>query len=41
MPVEQEQTLQERLETLDKLRDDGVITAQEHAEQRNRILGEL
>ncbi len=41
LPVEQEQTLHERLETLDKLRDDGVITVEEHAEQRNRILGEL
>lgn len=41
LPVEQEQTIQERLATVDKLLDDGAVTREEHAEQRKRILSEL
>lgn len=34
-------TIEERLGRLEKLRADAVITEQEYAEQRTRILGEL
>jgi len=34
-------TIGERLTRLDQLRTDGVITAEEHAQQRERILREL
>jgi len=41
LPAEESQTVPERLSTLDKMRDDGVISAEEHLEQRHRILGEV
>jgi hypothetical protein len=41
LPLEQERTIRERLAAVDKLRDDGVVTSEEHAEQRERILSEL
>jgi hypothetical protein len=41
LPTEETQTVQERLATVDRLRDEGVIAAGEHSEQRRRILGEL
>jgi hypothetical protein len=34
-------SIQERLARLDELNADGTITAEEHAEQRARILGGL
>ncbi len=41
LPAEQAQTVQERLATVDRLRAEGVITPEEHEEQRRRILSEL
>lgn len=41
LPDERGRSLEERLGAVDQLRDDGVITQDEHAEQRNRILGDL
>ncbi len=41
LPAEPDQTIAERLAAVDKLRTDGVITREEHAQQRSRILGEL
>ena len=41
LPKEPGQTIQERLATLDELRGTDAITAEEHAHQRHRILGEL
>jgi hypothetical protein len=40
-PAELEQTTEERLATLERLLEEGTITAEEHAEQRRRILEEL
>jgi hypothetical protein len=40
-PAEIEESIEERLATLDRLREQGTITEDEHAEQRKRILDEL
>lgn len=40
-PAELEQSTEERLATLDRLLEEGTITAEEHAEQRKRIQNEL
>jgi len=41
LPAEQTQTMEERLSTLDRLRSENLISPEEHAEQRRRILNEL
>ncbi len=41
LPDDERLSLRERLAQLDALKTDGVITADEHVEQRARILGEL
>ncbi len=41
LPTEETQTVQERLAAVDRLRDESVITPDEHSEQRRRILDEL
>jgi hypothetical protein len=41
LPDDEGPSLQERLARLDGLKTDGTITADEHAQQRARILGEL
>jgi hypothetical protein len=41
LPDGEEPSVQERLAHLDELKADGTITADEHAQQRARILGEL
>ncbi len=41
LPDDEGASLRERLGRLDELKADGTITAEEHAEQRARILGEL
>ncbi len=41
LPDDEGPSLRERLADLDELEADGVISADEHAQQRARILGEL
>jgi hypothetical protein len=41
LPEAEGSSIQERLARLDELKADGTITAEEHSEQRTRILGEL
>jgi hypothetical protein len=41
LPLDEGPSLQERLARLDELTADGMITEEEHAQQRARILGEL
>lgn len=41
LPDDEGPSLRERLGRLDELKADGTITADEHAQQRARILGEL
>ena len=41
LPAEQTQTIDERLSTLGRLRSEDLISPEEHAEQRSRILNEL
>jgi hypothetical protein len=41
LPDDESPSLRERLARLDELKADGTITAEEHSEQRARILGEL
>lgn len=41
LPTEETHTVQERLASVDGLRDEGAITPDEHSEQRRRILSEL
>jgi hypothetical protein len=41
LPKDEGLSIQERLGRLDELKADGTITAEEHSEQRARILGEL
>lgn len=41
LPAEPDQTVAERLAAVDKLRAGGVISREEHAQQRSRILEEL
>jgi hypothetical protein len=40
-PPELEMPTEERLAMLDRLREQGTISGEEHAEHRERILGEL
>jgi len=41
LPAEHTQTVEERLSTLDRLRSENLISSEEHAEQRRRILNKL